>query len=335
MILRDDILLLDVGGTTIKCGDGRCVPVLSAGSRDDIAAALHDAVWPTAQRSGEGFGKRETYPSGNASLTPAPAPQQPQPTGQPRSNETDPAPAPQQPQPTGQPHSDRHGRPDRPSRIGVAIPGPFDYERGVFLMKHKFEAVYGESFRVLAGLPEDADVRFVHDVVAVLNGVLGMRDRRSDVALITLGTGLGFAYAKDGQVQVGPSGSPARPIYNIPWGDGILEDYASARGIRAAYERFGGDKETSAAIIARKAYGGDEQALAAYSLLGETLGEALAPVLEELDITTLLVGGQISRSLSLFERPLSNALEGVTVLPAPDGAVFAGIASLFDLTETN
>ena len=226
----------------------------------------------------------------------------------------------------------------------MAIPGPFDYGRGVFLMKHKYAAVYGESFRELAALPADADVRFIHDVVAVLQGVLAMSGqagqdgkpfisgsgRRSDIAVVTLGTGLGFAHTQGGQVQLGPNGSPARSIYNLPWGDGILEDIASARGIRAAYERFGDEKDTSAALIARKAYAGDERALAAYSLLGETLGDALAPILEELGITTLLLGGQISHSFSLFERPLCNALEDVKVMPSPEGAVFAGIATLFE-----
>ena len=35
--------------------------------------------------------------------------------------------------------------------VCAALPGPFDYERGIFLMKHKFAAVYGVSFRDILG----------------------------------------------------------------------------------------------------------------------------------------------------------------------------------------
>lgn len=42
-----DILLLDVGGTFIKCSDGRTVPVDSDGSREDIASSLRLAMQST------------------------------------------------------------------------------------------------------------------------------------------------------------------------------------------------------------------------------------------------------------------------------------------------
>ena len=258
MIRRSDCLLLDVGGTFIKCSDGRCIPMPSGGTRDDIAAALRLAV---------------------AGLVPE----------------------------------------------AVAIPGPFDYEKSIFLMKHKFAAVYGESFRALAGLPEDADIFFCHDVIADLLGCEG-----DNMALVTLGTGLGFAHKENGRVQVGPTGSPARAIYNLPWGEGILEDTVSARGLRNAYARLTGRSDLSAAQIGHLAQEGDEAALQVFSDLGETLGQALAPLLEELRVGTLLLAGQVSRSLPLFERPLRNALDGIDVRPAPAGAVFAGLNRLLD-----
>ena len=258
MILPSHMLLLDVGGTFIKCSDGRCIPMPSAGTRDDIAAALRQAIGSQ-------------------------------------------------------------------SKIAVAIPGPFDYEKGIFLMRHKFAAVYGESFRVLADLPEDADVIFCHDVIAALLGCEGDNE-----ALVTIGTGLGFAHKEKGRVQVGPTGSPARAIYNLPWGDGILEDIVSARGIRNAYARLSGNNHLSAAQIAQCADAGDEAALQVFSDLGETLGQALAPLLEELRVGTLLLAGQVSRSLPLFERPLRNALDGIDIRPAPAGAVFAGLNRLLD-----
>ena len=302
MIRRSDILLLDVGGTFIKCGDGRCIPIASGGSRDEIAHSLRQAVTGLVQSGTEVRGAERLTPSGECTSNFSASPQSP--------------------------------------AIGVAIPGPFDYAQGIFLMRHKFAAVYGESFRDLAGLPADTDIRFMHDVVAVLQGSLALLGTAGDcgmaqaaqaaqeTALVTIGTGLGFAHTQGGQVQVGPAGSPARAIYNLPWGDGILEDAVSARGIRNAYARLTGRSDLSAAQIAQRADAGDEAALQVFSDLGATLGEVLAPILEELHAGTLLLAGQVSKSLPLFSRPLRNALDGIDIRPAPEGAVFTGLLRL-------
>lgn len=260
--------LLDVGGTFVKCTDGRQVPIPSDGSREAIAAALVDAVGPAEGLKG----------------------------------------------------------------VGIAIPGPFDYVHGVFLMKHKFSSVYGCSFRDLARLPESVELKCHHDVNAMLRGAihkLGLE--KENTALVTLGTGLGFAYAVDGQVQYNAMGSPACNLWNIPLeGGGILEDRISARGIRAAYVRLTGNDEPSVQTIARRAYSGEESALEVFSDLGDQLGKALAGLAGELDIDTLLMGGQIAKSLSLMLRPLQNRLEGIRILPVPEGAVFEGLSTLFD-----
>ena len=259
--------LLDVGGTFVKCDDGRMVPIPSDGTREAIAAALREAVGPPE-------GLRE---------------------------------------------------------LGIAIPGPFDFHEGIFRMQHKFAAVYGMSFRELAAIPEGVDVRYLHDVNAPLLGSLGQYP--GNTVLVTLGTGLGFGCAIDNAVRMNETGGPAYSLYNRPYGDGILEDAVSARGIRSAYVRLTGDTEASPLTIARRAYNGEKAALQVFSDLGAILGEALLPLLEEFRTEHLLFGGQISQSLSLFERPLRDALEGLprlrTVAHAPEGAVFAGLNSLF------
>ncbi len=380
MILPSHMLLLDVGGTFIKCSDGRCIPMPSAGTRDQIAAALRSAV--RSLTSPAGLVRSGTEPRAAENFTP--------------SGECC-------PQLSASPQS-----PAAPPILAVAIPGPFDYEHGIFLMRHKFAAVYGESFRTLAGLPASVDLRFMHDVVATLEGSLsdpaglvrsGTKPRAAEnftpsgeccpqlgaspqspaatdgcetasdaagdcrradrcgehspkgaklsaprnglpsgtktaapaaqeTALVTIGTGLGFAHTEGGRVQVAPSGSPARSIYNLPWDDGILEDTVSARGIRNAYARLSGRSNLSAAQIAQCADAGDESALQVFSDLGKTLGQALAPMLEELHVGTLLLAGQVSKSLPLFDRPLRNALDGIDIRPAPEGAVFAGLRRL-------
>lgn len=271
MTSDDRYLFLDVGGTSIKCSDGRVIPSCSGGSKEQVADALRSAV-------------RD---------------------------------------------------PDGLEGIGIAIPGPFDFKEGIFRMEHKFAAVKGKPFRLLAGIPARIPVRFLHDVHAALCGagrILGLQG--GNTALVTLGTGLGFGYTAGGQIQANENGSPARSLYNIPCRSGILEDYVSARGIRNAYARMTGESGVTALQVAQRALAGDVSAMEAYSVTGALLGEYLPSLLEELDIDTLLFGGQVAKSFGLMKRPVLNALEGLPRLTRvevlPEGAVFEGLASLFE-----
>lgn len=213
--------------------------------------------------------------------------------------------------------------------IGVAIPGPFDYERGIFLMEHKFAAVKGERFRELAQVPAEIQLRFHHDVNSSLAGATRMMGLKN-AALVTLGTGLGFAYAVDGKVQYNEKGSPARNLWNLPCRGSILEDFVSARGLRLAYARRTGNGYESALSIAQKAYAGDNSAQTVFQDMGALLGEHLHRIREEIPFTTLLMGGQVSKSLPLFLGKLEEALPGTDIRPVPEEAVFEGLASLFE-----
>lgn len=262
---KSQYLLLDVGGTFIKRSDGTQVHIHSSGSREEIAAALREAVGDVSAMKG----------------------------------------------------------------VGVSIPGPFDYREGVFLMKHKYAAVYGGSFRSLAGIPEGVELRFMHDVNAPLLGALRSQGLQ-DAALVTIGTGLGFSYARGGEVQTSVSGSPARSIWNLPFGEGILEDAVSARGISASYTHISGEALLNAKAVSERARKGDETAAQAYLQAGSTLGAALKSVLGELGITVLLMGGQVCRSLDLMLPALAPELPGVSIQRLEDGAVFKGLATLFE-----
>ena len=210
-------------------------------------------------------------------------------------------------------------------RVAVAIPGPFDYAAGTFLMKHKFASVYGLSFRALAGIPQSVPVSFVHDVNCMLAGEMayGAAMGFSNVALVTLGTGLGFTVAVDGSILVAPSGSPAVGIWDMPWRDGILEDYVSSRGIRRLYS-----KELSVKEMADAAMAGDVEAEQAFRYAGEILVQALEPILYQYDIECLLFGGQISRAYDLFApslTPLSHMVSHIGPVSDISNATFGGL----------
>jgi glucokinase len=113
--------------------------------------------------------------------------------------------------------------------IGMCFPGPFDYGKGMSLMKHKYKDIYGFSLRDyflgLPVIPSDIPVLFIHDVGAVLKGEisLGAAQGFTNVAVVTLGTGLGFSIFKNGEIQSNDIGGPLISVYNLPYRDGILE----------------------------------------------------------------------------------------------------------------
>lgn len=266
--MTPDRILLDIGGTFIKCSDGRSIAIDSAGSRESIVASLREAVLDARD-------------------------------------------------------------------VRISIPGPFDYANGIFLMKHKFAALYGESFADLVASPEGVcrQFRFTHDAVAMLLGEIaaGAGKGFGRVAIVTLGTGLGFAMSIDGMPLLNDMGSPRVPIWNLPWEGGILEDYASKRGFLRGFPEEWTVKDL--AEKARTPQGG--ACRDRFARTGRVLAEALAPLLSEYGIECLLFGGQISRSYDLFGPELEEALSPRT-LPALrhvgpvsdiDNAAFNGLAA--------
>ena len=294
------LLLLDVGGTFIKCSDGREIPVDSDGSREEIASAFREAAGAFCAEAVEKSVKSIAVPKGSGHERNCP--------------------------------SAEYG-------IAVAIPGPFDYTDGIFLMKHKFASVYGESFRLAAEVPNCVQLRFAHDVNVMLEGEMHNGNGRSwsRGALVSLGTGLGFALSIDGEVLKKPTGSPLVSIFSLPYRDGILEDYASKRAFMRIFSSLGGVGAESVKDIAKLAGKGDAKALETFRLVGETVAAAIAPILEEYGVECLLFGGQISRSFDLMEKSVRMGLAGVKSLKSIgpisdfDNATFNGLRCLFQV----
>ena len=221
--------------------------------------------------------------------------------------------------------------------VCVVMPGPFNYKEGIFLMKHKFASVYGRSFRDILGDVIGAGIRlaFAHDVNGALTGALTLRPelRKGVTAMSTLGTGLGFSYAVDGIVMQSEAGSPARNLWNKPYGTGILEDYVSRRAILRFYKELGGilSEREDVKEMADRARQGDEKALEAFRRAGRHYVAGAKDLIDELGVNNLLFAGQIARSFDLMEDEVRQGLgEDVHVSVVDDiqGTVLVGIASL-------
>ena len=207
--------------------------------------------------------------------------------------------------------------------VGIAFPGPFDYNTGISYMTHKFAALEKVSvknfFHSLLDIGEDMPVVFMHDVTAAVLGEMnfGAAQGFKNVAVVTLGTGLGFSHTIDGEIQYSPLGSPSVSIYNRPYRDGVLEDYASKRGFLRSYAEVCGKEipaNLTVAMIGGLCAEGDKEALQSFYNVGDILATELKPLLEEYKIECLLFGGQISRSFRFFEPAIARLKDEVSTL---------------------
>lgn len=125
----------------------------------------------------------------------------------------------------------------------LALPGTFDFAAGVSLMRHKLPYLYGVSLRdPLARCFgwQPSQVHFLNDAEAVQLGEIGAGAARGVARAvgITLGTGIGSAFAVDGRVvTAAPEVPPGGEIWNLPYEGGIIEDFVSSSAIRRTYEQ--------------------------------------------------------------------------------------------------
>ena len=186
----------------------------------------------------------------------------------------------------------------------LAVPGPFDLQAGVSLMRHKLPYLYGVDLRgalaVRFGI-EPAQVRFLNDADAFLLGEIGAgaaRGFRRAVGL-TLGTGIGAAFAVDGRVVADGPGVPhGGEIWNLPYESGIVEDFVSSRAIAGSYQRRTGIKREVVDLAGEVR--NDPAAEHAFAEFGRHLGEVIRSLLAGFGAEVIVLGGSISRSADLF-----------------------------------
>lgn len=194
---------------------------------------------------------------------------------------------------------------------GVATPGPFDYERGVALIRGvaKLDGLYGVDLRdALAralDLVDPTRVRFLNDAQAFVLGEWwsGAARGRLRVLGVTLGTGLGSGFLDDGAIVAsGPDVPPEGRLDLVPFRGHAVEDVLSSRGIGARFKA-----ELEVAEIARRARAGDHASIAAFVSFGAALGEFLEPWIGRFAPSSVVFGGSITRAWDLFGAAFRNA----------------------------
>lgn len=186
----------------------------------------------------------------------------------------------------------------------LAVPGPFDLQAGVSLMRHKLPYLYGIDLRQALAARfgiQPVQVRFLNDADAYLLGEIGAGAARgfSRAVGLTLGTGIGSAFAVDGRlVGEGPGVPHGGEIWNLPYEGGIVEDFVSARAIAGNYQRRTGAKRE--VVDLASAVAKDPAAEEAFQEFGGHLGEVIRSLLAGFHAEVIVLGGSIARSADLF-----------------------------------
>jgi glucokinase len=226
--------------------------------------------------------------------------------------------------------------------IGLAMPGPFDYENGIALLRGvtKFESLYGLNIRQRLktdlDLPPEFPVLFRNDAACFLLGEIqfGAARGHRDAIAITLGTGLGSAFLRNGELTENDPGMPPSGwLFDVPYRDGMADDFFSSRGLIRRFAQLGGSPLANVRELALQAPS-EPTARKCFHTFSEDLADFLLPWVQSFRPTCLVVGGNIARAWELFGPTLAERLHtslpdlSILVTCLFDTAALLGAASL-------
>lgn len=191
-------------------------------------------------------------------------------------------------------------------QLAIAMPGPFDYAKGISLMQgqNKFDALYGLNIKQMLatelGLAA-SDISFANDAACFLQGELfgGVAKGFHSTFGLTLGTGFGSARAFDGYAE-------DANLWCAPFYDGIAEDFLSGRWLTKRYHELTGRQLPDVKALTED-NGRNGQKV--FETFGNNLGLFLTPYLKSENTEVVVLGGSIAQSFHLFYPALQQQLD--------------------------
>lgn len=199
------------------------------------------------------------------------------------------------------------------SGIGIAMPGPFDYQKGISYIRglNKYEALYGMDIReYLAGALglSPSMVRFRNDAESTIAGesLMGEGKNFERVLGITLGTGFGSAFSDKNNTTDLNLGSDAFKA-------SIADDYFSTRWFLKRYFELTGLSLSGGVKELADLAGNSSLARGIFREFAMGMGEFLLPHIERLAPDALVICGNIARAHELFMPHLERLLNPLPV----------------------
>lgn len=198
--------------------------------------------------------------------------------------------------------------------VGIAFPGPFDYQKGVSniaFVGGKFESTFG--IHVQQALKNTSDLQdvpffFANDAHCFAVGAyhqLKLTSKRT--VFLTLGTGFGSAFMEGPELLYNHPDLPEiGAFYNEPFLNTIADDCFSTRWFLKEYQHRSGYQISSVKELAETK---SDIATSIFKDFGSNLGTFLFPWLQRFKCDTLVIGGNITNAKLLFETALKAELQ--------------------------
>jgi glucokinase len=221
-------------------------------------------------------------------------------------------------------------------RMGMGIPGPFDYENGISLITNqdKYEALYGLSVKKLLAEELKMDtynICMMNDAGSFLQGEVfgGSVQDFEDCIGITLGTGLGTARYHNGLAE-------DADLWKMPFKESIAEDYISSRWFVKRYLEVSGNKiENVKALV--ELYNSDSYVPAIFEEFGRNLADFLTEFILIDNPQVIVMGGNISNASNLFLPTVVSALKAKSInipiknaILGEDGAILGAASCWYE-----
>lgn len=198
--------------------------------------------------------------------------------------------------------------PENVKGIGFAMPGPFDYVKGICYIRGvaKYENLYGfnisDAISSSLDVPDGFLIRFMNDVSAFAVGeaVVGKASQYKRSMSVTLGTGFGSAFISDRiPIVDGPEVPKLGCVYHLPYKEGIADDYFSTRWFIRNYKKLTG-RDIKGVKELSELYSSDTNVKELFGIFANDLAVFLAPWLMKFKAEILVIGGNISHAYNLF-----------------------------------
>lgn len=193
-------------------------------------------------------------------------------------------------------------------KIGIAMPGPFDYPLGISLIQgqNKYDKLYKLNIKKLLAERlsiEPENIRFINDAECFLQGevVCGAAKGCRSALGLTLGTGFGSAIYKNGK-------SRDAALWCTPFKGGIAEDHLSTRWFVKAYSELTGQEVKGVKELAEQA-GKNPHVQMVFDEFGRNLALFLVEIFIQENPEVVVIGGNISKTYYLFSSELLKRLK--------------------------
>ncbi|MEA3285782.1 MAG: ROK family protein [Candidatus Marinimicrobia bacterium] len=226
--------------------------------------------------------------------------------------------------------------------VGVGAPGPLNGTHDEVMETPNTPII--QNYPLVARLQSyfDVPIKMNNDAnVFVLGEALaGAGKGEALVYGITLGTGYGHGFVWDGRILSGAHGTATE--YGLaPYNEGSFEDYVSGPALERNYTHISGESRSGLEIF-ELAKSGNANALAAWSLLGRSVGHSLVYVNHLLDPGIIVVGGSLAAGFDFFIDSLEEVVDAhlfpnqrgkLKIVPARlgDAAPVIGAAALIPM----